>query len=147
VPMLVIAVPTRQIAALLTIHNPMPQYDPYAFGRNIQNIVEPLRIGYVDATSELSRLPHSDHLFYAFDHHLTAEGNAVLARALIRKCLAGDVPAFNRAAALPAATRASGFRPGVVQRLHLRVTQGAAVDGYPLLGPDEIAVGALTLAR
>lgn len=94
IPMLIIAVPSHQIAALLSSNQRPPNSDAFEFGSNIEKLAKPLGVGYVDATKAFSQVPHSDRLFYLFESHLTGEGNAVVAKALIRKCLDGSVPAF-----------------------------------------------------
>jgi hypothetical protein len=96
IPMLIMAVPSHQIAALLSSEHHAPNSDAFEFGDNIEKLAKPLGIGYVDATKAFSQVPHSDRLFYLFESHLTGEGNAVVAKALIHKCLDGSVPAFRQ---------------------------------------------------
>jgi hypothetical protein len=90
VPLILFAVPSHQIAALLTTQQRPPHSDPFAFGRNVCQVAERVGVACVDATPDFSKVPHSDRLFYLVESHLNGEGNAVLARALERKCLDGS---------------------------------------------------------
>jgi hypothetical protein len=87
VPLILMAVPSHQIAALLSTNQRPPHSDPFAFGRNVCQVAQHVDIGCVDATGDFSRVPHSDRLFYLVESHLTGEGNAILAQALLRQCL------------------------------------------------------------
>jgi hypothetical protein len=87
VPLILMAVPSHQISALLSTNHRPPHSDPFTFGRNVCQVAERFDIACVDATSDFSHVPHSDRLFYLVESHLTGDGNAILARALLRKCL------------------------------------------------------------
>jgi hypothetical protein len=94
IPLLVMAVPSLPQAALLSVKRPPPHTDPFVFSRPLEAMTARLGVGYVDALVDFERVPRCDRLFYVVDSHLTGDGNAVVARALIRKCLDGSVPAF-----------------------------------------------------
>ncbi len=96
IPFLLMAVPSRPQAALLSVSNPPPNSDAYAFDRELKQMAGKLGIGYVDGISEFATVPHSDQLFYIVESHIKGEGHAVLARALIRKCLDGSVPTIKQ---------------------------------------------------
>ncbi len=95
IPLLLMAVPSRPEAALLSVDHPPPHSDAFAFDRTLQQMASKLDVGYVDGVREFAGVRHSDKLFYIVESHITGGGHALLARALVRKCLDGSVPAFS----------------------------------------------------
>jgi hypothetical protein len=87
IPLLLMAVPSRPEAALLSVKDPPPHTDGYSFDRTLQAMAAKLNIGYVDGIREFAATPHSDQLFYIVESHITGAGHALLARALVRKYL------------------------------------------------------------
>ena len=98
VPLVVIPVPSRAEAALLSSRPWPPHVDPFAFGRQIKMIASKHGAGYVDLMEAFSRLPDSEQLFYVVDQHVTAEGQKVIAQNLSRKLQDGCVRAFSHSA-------------------------------------------------
>lgn len=105
VPLVIIAVPSRAEAALLTSSELPEHVDPFAFGRAIQMIAARHGAGYVDLMGPISRIPNAEDLYYAVDGHLTSEGHAVIAAALSQKLQDGSVPAFSHCASPQSAER------------------------------------------
>jgi hypothetical protein len=98
VPLVVIPVPSRKEAALLSLHQ-MPQHiDPFAFGRRIELIASNHSATYVDLMEPFSRIPASESLYYVADGHPTSECQRVIAQSLVRKLQDGSIPAFSRCA-------------------------------------------------
>jgi hypothetical protein len=95
VPFIVIPVPSRAEAALLSSQRLPPRVDPFAFGRQIEKIASDHGAGYVDLMEPFSRIPNSESLFYVVDGHVTPEGETVIAQSLIQKLQDGSVPAFS----------------------------------------------------
>ena len=75
VPLVIVAVPSRAEAALLTSSELPEHVDPFAFGRAIQTIAARHGAGYVDLMGPISRIPNAEDLYYAVDGHLTSEGH------------------------------------------------------------------------
>jgi hypothetical protein len=98
VPLVIVAVPSRAEATLLSSTEVPIHVDPYAFGRAIQTIAAKHRTGYVDLTGPISRIPNAEDLYYPVDGHVTSEGHKVIAEALSQKLQDGSVPAFSRCA-------------------------------------------------
>lgn len=95
IPLLLMAVPSRPEAALLSVSDPPPHSDGYAFDRTLQQMAAKLDVGYVDGIREFAGTPKSDHLFYIVESHITGDGHALLAHALVRKLLDGSVPSIS----------------------------------------------------
>lgn len=87
VPLVLMTVPARPQAALLSVARRPPHTDPFTFGRVIGKMANTAGVSYVDALEELSREPHCDRFFYSVDSHVTGEGNEVISRALTERCL------------------------------------------------------------
>ncbi len=95
VPLMIVAVPSRAEAALLSSPQLPGHVDPFAFGREIQTIASKHGAGYVDLMGPFSRLPDAENLYYVVDGHVTSEGHKVIADELVQKLQDGSVPAFS----------------------------------------------------
>ncbi len=82
VPLILMAVPSRAEAVLLSAPHIPAGVDPFLFGERIQQIAEKHGLGYVDVMHRFSRIPQSEKLFYVVDGHITAEGQSVLGDAV-----------------------------------------------------------------
>lgn len=105
VPLVIVAVPSRAEAALLSLSQLPAHVDPFAFGRAIQTIASKHGAGYVDLIGSVSRIPNAENLYYPVDGHLTSEGHQVIAAALSQKLEDGTVPAFSHCAPPQSAER------------------------------------------
>jgi hypothetical protein len=95
VPLMIVAVPSRAEAALLSSPQLPAHVDPFAFGREIQRIASKHGAGYVDLMGPFSRLPNAENLYYVVDGHVTSEGHKVIAEELVQKLQDGSVPSFS----------------------------------------------------
>jgi hypothetical protein len=93
VPLLLVFVPQRAQAALLSGHATPPSVDPYAFGQAIGRIAAQHHVDYMDLSAAFSGISDAAQLYYPVDGHLSGDGHAVLAAAVARG-LIGDVPAL-----------------------------------------------------
>src|SRR5207244_4358956 len=105
VPLIVIPVPSRAQAALLSSQQRPPHVDPFAFGFQIETIASNHGAAYVDLMEPLSSIPPSEDLFYVVDGHVTAAGQGVIARHLSQKLLDGSVSALSPSRPPPRASR------------------------------------------
>ena len=105
VPLIVIPVPSRAQAALLSSQQRPPHVDPFAFGFQIETIASNHGAAYVDLMEPFSSIPHSEDLFYVVDGHVTADGQGVIARHLSQKLLDGSVSALSHCRAPQSAAR------------------------------------------
>jgi hypothetical protein len=95
VPLIIIPVPSRAEAALLSSSHLPPRVDPFDFGRQIDLIAVKHGVGYLDLMEPFSRIPNSENLYYVADGHPTSNGHKVIAQNLIQKLQDGSVPAFS----------------------------------------------------
>jgi hypothetical protein len=98
VPLVIIAVPSRPEAALLSSKQLPPNVDPFAFGRQIEMIASRQGAGYVDLVEAFSHISNSENLFYVVNGHVTPEGQIVIAKNIVQKLQDGSVPAFSHCA-------------------------------------------------
>jgi hypothetical protein len=105
VPFVVVAIPSRAEAALLSSRNLPAHVDPFAFGRQIQAVAAKHGAGYVDVMDAFSRIPKAESLYYAVDGHPAAGAQKVIADNLSRKLEDGTIPALSRPATQPAQVR------------------------------------------
>jgi hypothetical protein len=105
VPLIIVPVPSRVEAALLSSQQLPPHVDPYAFGREVEAIAAKHGAGYLDLMKPISVIPDAENLYYTVDSHVAAEGNKVIAEELVRKLLDGSVPAFSHCAPRQSAER------------------------------------------
>lgn len=105
VSFLVIAIPSRAEAALLSSPNLPPHVDPFAFGREIQAIASKHGADYLDLVKPFSLVPHAESLYYVVDGHNTSEGQKLIGVNLAQKLQDGIVPAFSNCVPKQAADR------------------------------------------
>jgi SGNH hydrolase-like domain, acetyltransferase AlgX len=105
VPLMIVAVPSRAEAALLSSPQLPAHVDPFAFGREIHTIASKHGAGYVDLMGPLSRIRNAENLYYVVDGHVTAEGHKVIAEELVQKLQDGSVPAFSSCTSRQSAQR------------------------------------------
>lgn len=96
VPLVLMAIPTRSEAALANRSARFPHTDAFAFSHEIGAIAARHGAVFVDGVSDFSHVPESENFFYIVDGHLDADGQALLARALVRKCLDGSLATFRQ---------------------------------------------------
>src|SRR6202012_3968476 len=94
VSLIIMPVPSRAEAALLSTTRPRPHIDAGAFGRLLECIAAKHGAGYLDLMKTFRQIPKSEHLYYVVDGHLTPDGQQVVAARLADKLLSGSVPAF-----------------------------------------------------
>jgi hypothetical protein len=87
VPLILMTVPSRPQAALVSVEHQPPRTNASTFALTIKKSAEQAGVIYVDGLSEFIRDSHCDRFFYSVDSHVTGEGNEILSRALLRKCL------------------------------------------------------------
>lgn len=94
VPFIVIPVPSRAEAALLSMSKPPPGTDGAAFGRTLEHIAAAHGASYVDLMAPFSAIPDSQNLFLIVDGHVSPNGQKIVAENVVAKLLDGSVPAF-----------------------------------------------------
>jgi hypothetical protein len=95
VPFVVVPVPSRKEAALLSSAQLPPYIDPLAFGREVEMMATRHGAVYVDLMKAFSRIPNAERLFYAVDTHPNADAQPVISQVLVQKLQDGSIPAFS----------------------------------------------------
>jgi hypothetical protein len=85
VPLIVIAVPSRAEAALLSSPTWPAHVDPFAFGREIEAIASRHGAAYLDLMETFSHIPNAERLYYVVDGHVTSDGHKIIADRLIKQ--------------------------------------------------------------
>jgi hypothetical protein len=96
VPFVVMAVPSRAEAALLSSQKLPEHVDPFAFGQQVGMIASKHGAVYVDLMAPFSRVTNAESLYYVVDGHLTSEGQKLTAQSLSQKLLDGSIPVFSK---------------------------------------------------
>jgi hypothetical protein len=95
VPLVVVSIPNRIQAALISHRIALPGVDPWAFTRELRAIAGRTGVRFADTFPRFAAHPHAERLFYAVEGHPTGEAHAVIAEALEQTLTDGiAVPAF-----------------------------------------------------
>jgi hypothetical protein len=98
VPLVVVLLPNRAQAAMISMGNWPEGYDPYGLDNKLSSIVVSHGGTYVDVLPYFRTLPNPEQGFFPIDGHLNAEGHAMIVDILARALTGGPVPALKVAA-------------------------------------------------
>ena len=91
-PVVVLAVPNRIAAAMVSNNSRVEGVDPWWFGRRISAMASERGGLPVDVTAKFAASPHAERLFYPVDNHPTGEAHAIIADALVERLTDGSIP-------------------------------------------------------
>jgi hypothetical protein len=94
IPFLLVFGTQHAQAALVNFPDPPPGIDPEAAGRRMGDIAKRHDILFLDTYDAFRKVPSPDALFYPADGHMTPDGHAVFARALVGRLTKGDIGVF-----------------------------------------------------
>jgi len=92
VPLVVMAVPNRIAAAMVSNHSLVEGIDPDWFGRHISEIAAENGAISIDVTPDFAKVAHAENLFYPVDNHPTGDAHAIIAEALVDRLTDGSIP-------------------------------------------------------
>jgi hypothetical protein len=92
VPVLVMALPNRIIAAMVSNRSNLEGTDPLWFGHRIGEIAVQDGALALDVTPGFASVAHAERLFYPVDNHPNGDGHAVIAKALVDRLTDGSIP-------------------------------------------------------
>ncbi|MBV9302375.1 MAG: SGNH/GDSL hydrolase family protein [Acidobacteriaceae bacterium] len=95
IPFVVVGIPHRVTAALLTSRDLPAGVNPHAFERRLAEISEKHGIGYVEVSRSFSRLSTSNGLFYSENSHPNSKGEGIIADAIVEQITDSGIPAFS----------------------------------------------------
>jgi len=97
VPIIVVLMPNRAQAAMISMHQWPAGYDPYKLGDELNAIVASHGGTYIDILHDFSSIPNPERYYYSLDNHPDVTGNAIIARFLSKELTTGLVPALRGA--------------------------------------------------
>lgn len=89
IPFVLVLVPSRIQAALLSSGERLPGIDPYLSFRKMSQAAQVRGFEFLDLSAEFRATPHAADLYYPVDSHPAGQANGIVARALIRYLTAG----------------------------------------------------------
>ncbi len=95
VPLLLMVIPQRTQAELLSMKKRPPGIDPFAIQRALSSIAEKHGVGYIDLSSQIMRDPHPANFYYPVDNHLNEDGSRVVARSIVASLSSSGIAAFD----------------------------------------------------
>jgi hypothetical protein len=94
VPLVVVLVPSRVQAAMISTGKWPGGYDPYALDQELRSIIESHGGVYLDILPDLRSLPDPERYYFTVDGHPDVEGHAIIAGLLAKQLTSGAVPAL-----------------------------------------------------
>jgi hypothetical protein len=94
VPLVVVLLPNRAQAAMISMGEWPPGNDPYKLGDEIRSIVVSHGGTYVDILPGYRTVPNAEQGYFPKDGHPNAEGHATISRLIARELSGGAVPAL-----------------------------------------------------
>jgi hypothetical protein len=95
VPLLVLLIPQRTQAELISMKNRPPGIDPLALERAVSEIAQKHGAGYIDLSSQYMRDPHPANFYYPVDNHLNEDGSRAVARSIVASLSSSGIAAFD----------------------------------------------------
>jgi len=107
VPLVVVLVPNRAMAAMISAREWPASYDPYKLGEELRTIVTRHGGIYIDILPDFRNVPNPEKYYFPVDDHPYPEGHAVISSILAKELTNGTVPSL-RAATRPQAASEQG---------------------------------------
>jgi hypothetical protein len=85
VPIAVVLVPNRALAAMVSMREWPQGYDPYKLGDELRSIVVRHGGTYIDMVSDFRDIPNPERLYFPVDGHPDVQGHATIARLLAKE--------------------------------------------------------------
>jgi hypothetical protein len=92
----VVLLPERAQAAMISMKESPAGYDPYKLGREVESIVTSRGGTYVDILSSFRSIPNPEQYYMPVDGHPTVDGHAMISRLLAQALTDGATPALSR---------------------------------------------------
>lgn len=91
VPIVVVMVPTRAQAAMISMAEWPADFDPYKLDKELASISARHGATYIDILPQFRATPNPERLFYPIDGHPDAEGHAILTQFIAKELTGGAV--------------------------------------------------------
>lgn len=93
VPVVVVLLPTRIQAAMISGGQWPPDIDPFQFGNQLRSIIQNHGGTYIDILPDFRTIPNAERGFFPADGHFNEEGHAVVSELLAEKLTSSTLPA------------------------------------------------------
>jgi hypothetical protein len=94
VPLVVVLLPNRAQAAMISMRESPKGYDPYELGNELRAIVERNGGTYIDILDGFRALPNSEQYYFPIDGHPDVDGHRIISGLLANALTSGTVPAL-----------------------------------------------------
>jgi hypothetical protein len=94
VPFVVVLLPVRAQAALISLGAWPDGVDPYKAGRDVRSIITSHGGIYIDILPAFRNIPNPEKYYFPLDGHLDANGHALISELLARELTSGTIPAL-----------------------------------------------------
>jgi len=98
VPLVVVLLPQRAQAAMISMGEWPSGFDPYKLGEEIRQPVESDGAIYIDVLHGFRTIPNPEQYYFPVDGHIDAGAHAILSRLLAQRLASGVVPGLSSAA-------------------------------------------------
>jgi hypothetical protein len=98
VPLVLVMLPFRAQAAMISMDKWPAGYDPYKLGEEFKSIAISHGVIYVDILHDFRNIPNPERGYFPVDGHPNASGHATLSLLLAKELTSGAVPALKVAA-------------------------------------------------
>jgi len=98
VPLVVVLVPNRPQAAMISMGEWPAGYDPYKLDDELRSIVTSHGGTYIDILPEYRNMPNPEQHYFPVEGHLDADGHGIVSEILARELTSGAIPALKVAA-------------------------------------------------
>jgi hypothetical protein len=97
VPLVVVLVPNRAQAAMISMGEWPAGYDPYTLDNDLRSIIVSHGEIYLDILPDFSTIPNPEQYYFPVDGHPDASGHAIIADLLAKELTNGAIPALRAA--------------------------------------------------
>lgn len=96
IPFAAVFVPSRAHAALLSMPDDPPGFDPFKLDREVRAIIERHGGTYIDILPGYKAIPNSEEHYFPMDGHPDAAGQAMISNLLAAQLTSGAIPQLDR---------------------------------------------------
>jgi hypothetical protein len=94
VPLVTVFIPIRVQAAMISMGEWRPEFDPFKLGNELRSIITSHGGIYIDILPDFRNIPNPEQGYYPVEGHLNGRGHAIIARLLAKELTIGAVPAL-----------------------------------------------------
>jgi hypothetical protein len=92
VPLVAVLIPNRAQAAMISMDEWPPGYDPYKLGEEVRSIITDHGGTYLDMLKDFRTIPNPEQYYFPVDGHLNAAGQPIVTKVLANELTTGGLP-------------------------------------------------------